>query len=207
MLKILMTTTCLALLAGTWASSAESATLGLPIKPNPEITGTGSASNFPGLFGFNFSAAGGTSSAPATAANLSISLTADITENGMFAGFGALNVGSTPDGLFLGGLLSDVGFEIDPLGNDTLEFLFGDLTGGAASEFGPRALAVVTGEFGSSIPDLFASGFDSASADIRINAVIPLPAALPLFATSFVLLGAVSARRRAMSTPSRQEQA
>ena len=105
-----------------FASSASAALLNLPLRPDPEISASGIAFNDPGLLGFVFTASGGSSTPPAEATGLDITLVADLDGAGSL-GFlgGALNVGNA-EGLFLGGLVSKTGFEIDAAGSARSNF-------------------------------------------------------------------------------------
>lgn len=179
------------------ASSATSATLGLPVLPAPEISGSGNAVNDLGVigFGFDFLAEDAVSTAPATASGLDVRIIGLL---GLSPA--ALNVGPDQGGqLFLGGSQSDLGFEFSSTDQDTIEILFSGLTGSAASSFGSSVLAVITGEFGNDETVLFDTGFGSTQASIVINpvdtAVIPLPATLPLLASALLSAFAISRRR------------
>ena len=167
-----------------FADSVRAATLGLTVEGDPEITASGTALNLPFVLDFAFTASGGNSTAPAPAGSLEV-------------GFGALNVGSASTGLFLSGDLVDSGFVIDAAGEDSIELLYSIVGGSASANFGPQALAVVRGEFGSSISDLFATGF-STQATVSINPIttpVPVPGSLPLLATAVIVFSSMRRRR------------
>lgn len=177
--------------------SVGAATLGLSVKDDPEVSASGLALNFPGLLDFSLTASGGNSTAPAAASGLEVALTAAFQSDGSSTGSGALNVGSVSTGLFLSGVLITSGFVIDAAGEDRIELLYSIVGGSASSDFGPQVLAVARGEFGSSVSDLFVTGF-SAPASVSINPTttpIPVPASLPLIATAFLVFGSMRRRR------------
>ncbi|MEI4235187.1 hypothetical protein [Roseovarius sp. D22-M7] len=176
------------------ASSATSATLGLPVLPAPEISGSGNAVNDAVILVFDFLAEDAVSTAPAAASGLDVRIT------GLFGlSTAALNVGPDPAALFLGGVQADLGYEFSASGPDSIEILFSGLSGSAAASFGDSVLAVITGEFGNDETVLFDTGFGSTQASIVINpvdtAVIPLPATLPLMASALLSAFAISRRR------------
>jgi len=167
------------------ASSATSATLGLPVLPAPEISGSGNAVNNPTLFGFDFLAEDAVSTGPAAASGLDVRITGLL---GLTPA--ALNVGPDSATLFLGGVQADLSYEFSASGPDSIEILFSGLTGSAATAFGSSVLAVITGEFGDDEAALFGTGFASMPASVVINpvdtGVIPLPAGLPLLASALL---------------------
>ena len=180
-----------------FADSVRAATLGLTVEGDPEITASGTALNLPFVLDFAFTASGGNSTAPAPARSLEVALTAAFQIDGNSIGFGALNVGSASTGLFLSGDLVDSGFVIDAAGEDSIELLYSIVGGSASANFGPQALAVVRGEFGSSISDLFATGF-STQATVSINPIttpVPVPGSLPLLATAVIVFSSMRRRR------------
>jgi len=93
------------------------------------------------------------------------------------------------------GSITDVGFEIDASGTDTIQFLV-DLSGGPFLEGG---LVTYTGEFGSNPSAPFAADFADFSASFALQPIgIPLPAALPLAVASLGALAMVGRGRRAL---------
>ena len=99
--------------------------------------------------------------------------------------------------LALSGDLEQVGFF-----TDTIELLFGSLTGSAAGSFGSQALMTIIFDdpLGDNPFDAFVDG-EIYNASISVSsvaapAVIPLPAGLPLLLTG--LLGLGSVRRRSL---------
>ncbi len=174
--------------------TAKAATLGLETLAEPVAFGSGSSLARP-ILGFSFLASGAEATFPAAAIDLSIVATAGAD----FLG-GALNIGSTSDGLFLGGTISDVGSVFDADGEDRIEFLI-DITGGsAAGSFGASVLAIFAGEFGADDGALVA-GFGPVSTSISVApvappAVIPLPAALPMLLSGLGLAALMRRRRR-----------
>ena len=170
--------------------AAQAAPLGLPTG-TPFFTGTGELSNDPVFFGLLFGDGTG------------LDVFAFIEEDGTF----------DPDPPFFNsgdffdnvsgdsGIITAVGFTIDPTGEDTFEFLF--VADPTSTVFPGRSVATFTGEFGSDPLLPFGQigtddGFiiTGVPASVSIAAVIPLPAALPL---SLLGLGALgfAARRRA----------
>lgn len=179
------------------AGAAAAAPLNLPLQDDPEITAVGSSFNDFGGLGFFFEAVNGGSTPPAPGAGLDVVLAADIAGDGSLGALGgALNVGGGSGPLFLGGVVERIGFTIDPdpQGEDELEFLLVNLSGSAADAFGSRAVASVRGMFGDSEDDIF-EGFDATDSSIGVQAVIPVPATLPLALGAFALLSAVGVRR------------
>jgi hypothetical protein len=159
------------------ATGATAATLGIPTRAAPILSGVGVAFHDP-LLGFDLLGDGAASStAPAAATGLLVTVPfADLGP----APNGALFVteGGEP---FLSGDLAKVGFEIDPIGADKIELLFGNLDGASAGAFRPLALMSLVGEFGD---DPLGAGFgsfaDPVDVDVAVLSAIPLPASLPM---------------------------
>ena len=183
-------TLTLALLAA--AGPAFAATLGVPTRGAPVVSGRGTAFLDP-LLGFDLFGDGAASStAPAAAADLLVTVPfADLATPK-----GALFVTSSGGQPFLSGDLARVGVATDPAGADRIELLFGKLDGGAAGAFRPFALLAITGEFGDDPLAGFASFEHPADVDLSVASAIPLPASL---LTLLLGLGAiwVAARLRA----------
>ncbi len=185
------------------AAPSGAATLPMIALDAPTVTGLGAASNFPGLFDFEFVGAGAVSSAPAAATDLDIDIdiVAEILADGSVGPQGGLLlVGPGPQmgGFFLTGDLTDIGFSVGP-GEDVLELLF-EVTSGPA-EYGLLALVRIFGNFGDTPESAFGpNGFVMDDARFELlraeAAVIPLPAALPMAFGAFALLAAVARRRR-----------
>ena len=163
----------LALLAAA-AGPAVAATLGVPTRGAPVISGHGTAFLDP-LLGFDLLGDGAASSTdPAAATDLLVTVPfADLA-----APRGALFVTSAGGQPFLSGDLARVGIATNPAGADRIELLFGDLDGGAAGAFRPLALLAVTGEFGADPLGGFASFEHPADVEMSVAAAIPLPASL-----------------------------
>jgi hypothetical protein len=158
------------------ASGATAATLGVPTRSAPIISGIGFAFHDP-LLGFDLLGDGAASStSPAAATDLLVTVPfADLSS----APGGALFATQSDGQSFLSGDLTTVGYEVNPLGSDKIEFLFGKLDGDAADAFGPLALMSLIGEFGS---DPLGAGFgsfaDPVDVQVSVQSAIPLPASL-----------------------------
>jgi hypothetical protein len=176
------------------ASTATAATLGIPTRSAPVITGVGVAFNDP-LLGFDLLGDGAASStAPAAATDLLVALPfADLAP----APGGALFVTRSGGQSFLAGDLTKVGFEVNPTGSDKLELLFGKLGGDAAGAFRPLALMSLIGEFGG---DPLGAGFgsfaDPVAVQVSVASAIPLPASLLLLLSGLCGLSVIRLTRR-----------
>jgi hypothetical protein len=183
------------LLAATLAAAtgAAAATLGIPTRPAPVLSGVGVAFHDPAL-GFDLLGDGAASStAPAAATGLLVAVPfADLGP----APSGALFVTEAGQS-FLSGDLAGVGVEVDPIGADRIELLFGHLDGAAADAFRPLALLSLVGEFGD---DPLGAGFgsfaDPVDVQISVLSAIPLPATLLLLLSG---IGGLSVLRLARS--------
>ncbi|WP_299821533.1 hypothetical protein [uncultured Jannaschia sp.] len=177
-------TTTRTLLAGAFAclaTTGQAATLGLATGASV-LSGTGEAFFVPGS---DLSFAG---------------LSADGADIAIAA---ALETGDAPGAVLVDGLLSGsvagFGFEIDAGtdGGDVIEIDFRPDDGSLADALGPRALAVLTGEFGTD--DGFAETAFFSAASVTIAPVIEV-APIPLPASGLLLVGGMAAlarRRRA----------
>lgn len=90
------------------------------------------------------------------------------------------------------------GTVFDATGDDTLEFLFGSLSGSSATDFGPQILVTLTGEFGDE-SDFFDIGVTDIATSLTaapVAGVIPLPGAAPLMLGGLILLGGMRLRTR-----------
>jgi hypothetical protein len=95
-------------------------------------------------------------------------------------------------GTALSGSTVDLSFQDE----DTIEIVYGGLSGGFAAVFGDRVLLTLTGD-GDFAPDALGE-FTTFTASVAINPVtqvIPVPAALPLLLGALALTGAVARRR------------
>lgn len=191
-----LATLCTTLALGLLACEARAATLGLATEP-AAITGSGSAFNeFFGVWTFQMDGLGAAVTEPGT--GLAISILGDITD--------IVNASLTiQDGALttvLSGSLLAAGFEANDGGDDSVELLFGSLTGTAAAGLGDTVLLRLTGELGSDPVGLgFGSFFapeavDFALAAVTPTAAIPTPASLPLLGAALMAaIGAGHLRR------------
>ncbi|MEO0387461.1 MAG: hypothetical protein AAF281_08010, partial [Pseudomonadota bacterium] len=131
--------------------------------------------------------------------DVTIAMFADIEEDQSIGGPGSLAVGDASLGeTMTSSTLTGFEYTSDPMGLDTLDFAFADLSGSADTmDLFPNGTAVlrVTGEFGD---DPFAGGrFGQAgvSLDVFATAVIPLPPAILGLLGSLVILAGVRRRR------------
>ena len=165
-----------ALLAAAVAGPAAAATLGIPTRGAPVISGAGVAFHDP-LLGFDLLGDGhAASTSPALASDLLVTVPfADLAPTPK----GALFVTTGSGQSFLSGDLTKVGFEVNPIGADKIELLFGKLDGASAGAFQPLALLSLIGEFGD---DPIGTGFGSFDHPVDVNvsvlSAIPLPASL-----------------------------
>lgn len=132
------------------------ATLDLNTKPAPVLTVSGSFTSVPGIFAL-CNGAGGVSTNPAAATNLTVSFSGGIGSDGVARPFTPnAGPGSSPTPLLFG-TLEDFGFVFSDSGTDTLEFLLGSVGGARAGPYGSQLLATLEGEFGTEL-DFFAGG-------------------------------------------------
>ncbi len=168
------------------------ATLGLTPAAVPAISGTAMASN--DVLGFSLDGTGGSSTAPAAASGLGISIFGDLSgvSASLFVTEGLLS--------FLEGDLLEVGYVTDSLGEDTLELLYGNLAGSAALSFGSQVLLLINGELGDDHVFGFGSFFDPVYVTyqitpVAVDATVPLPPGSVLLCSA---LAAGALARRAM---------
>ena len=185
---------CVALAIGLGAQVASAASLGLTTNPAPIITGSGTAVNRD-LGAWTLVVDGSAAEVPAQVPPVSLTLTAfgDITT----LQTASLFVYDDLSSLVLGGDLVNVGFVVDPLGDDTLELLFGSLVGSGTGSFGPQVLLTVTGELGDDpINTGFGSFFSPVAVQFTLATVttsqVPLPAGLPTLGAALITLAGVS---------------
>lgn len=175
--RLLLTAT----LAVTGATG-HAATLGLATEA-PAIAGTGELFHVPGT---DLSFVGMTEAG------------ADISAAAALSPEGGLTSGVAPGALLVDGALSasvaGLGYEIDAGtdGGDVIELLLYVQGGDLAASFGNRALAVLTGEFGTESAVPAAELFSPARIEITAlaeAAPIPLPAGGLLLVSGFALMG------------------
>lgn len=166
------------------AVTGHAATLGLETG-SPVLTATGDAFYVPGT---DLSFVGITGDGGDVSGVAALSLAGGLDPE---AAPGAFLVGSA-----FSGTIEAIGFEIDggSEGGDTIELLLTVSGGDLAETFGARALAVLTGEFGSG--DDFAGSEFFSPATVTISSVtaptltpIPLPAGGLLLASGLAVLG------------------
>lgn len=176
-----------ALTAVTLGGVSQAAPLGVSTEPSPHIDAVGAGALF--LIGPDlslFSGPGIATGALSPYLSPEVTLAADILPDGTVGlfggGFSAADFGLGP--IVTSDTLTDFGFEFDPFGDDTLEFLFDAVVGPEAGHFADGALITLTGEFGASLADMFLAAGTAGIFGFSVNvspvspsdtAIIPLP--------------------------------
>jgi hypothetical protein len=168
------------------ALGAAAATLGLPTRDAPVISGAGTAFHDPSL-GFNLLGDGLASSTP-PALGTGLLVTVPFAQLAPSPA-GALFVTDSGTGTnFLSGNLSRVGYSVNSGGSDVIELLFDGMDGSASKAFLPAALLRLTGEFGN---DPIEAGFGSFTKPVDVEytvAAVPVPTSLPLLLIAVLVL-------------------
>ena len=133
---------------------------------------------------------------PAGAASLTLTGTLDTsgTTPAVTSGALALTDGGGAD--YLSGTLTGIAFLFSETGDDTVTLEIVPTSGSALADFQPLVIAMVVGEFGTTLADALDLGIAFADGHLALSQV-PVPAALPLLATGLGALALWRRRRRA----------
>ncbi|TFL17983.1 VPLPA-CTERM sorting domain-containing protein [Jannaschia formosa] len=185
MLHSITTIAATALVAAVAAATSASASLlPHPLQPTPFFQGTGQASVLP-------DSSGGDPSFSFLGDDFITTVDAVVSPAGTLSPLGGFISGSGP----VSGLISDIGFLIDPdpAGEDILQFLIDpDALSAVTNPF----VAIITGEFGADPNTPFSASLFDPQASIELISVVPSPASLALLVGGIGVFGALARRRR-----------